>query len=205
MPRQPIGDHAMSATERSRRARERQRSGLPFISRPGTSLSRAQIGRLTRQRGRNAEAADRGVLFQRLTAEADGGTMLHELTALSEARDPYRLDTPSGRRIGKWFADRMNDFVPGRTVHLRGFHYILSANGKVIKPNGQIYINSEADWIWLSEIASTRARWLGYVPFPKIIDERNEPPEVLTIDAVQERRVLGWSQEPRLRYRDFAS
>jgi hypothetical protein len=187
MPRRPIGEHAMTSTERSRLRRERGRGTAPlFITRPGVSLSRAEIGRLVRQRGRNAEAAERGVLFQRLTAEADHYTMLAEHTVLSEARDPYRLDTKAGRRIGQWFANQMVNFVPTGTVHLRGFHYRLAADGTVKKPNEQIYLNTEADWVWLSEVAATRARWLGYVPFEQIVDERNEPPEVLTIDMVQE-------------------
>jgi hypothetical protein len=111
--------------------------------------------------------------------------MLPELTVMHDAHDPYRQDTPARRRDGQWFADQMMEFVPAGTVHVRGFHYMLVAHGGVKKPNGEIYRNTLADYVWLSEYAATRARWLGIVPFERIVDERNSPPEVLTVDMVQ--------------------
>jgi hypothetical protein len=102
---------------------------------------------------------------------------LDDLTVLSAQVDPYRLDTPSGHRDGKWVAEQF-DRLYGRTkkTHWRGLHYAIVAAGKVRKPNGSVYINTDADWQWLSETAGKAARWLGYVPFDRITDNRNAAP-----------------------------
>jgi hypothetical protein len=55
-------------------------------------------------------------------------------------------------------------------------HYAIVQEAKIEKPNGEIYRNTEADWIWLSENAGKAARWLGYIPFERIIDARNAEP-----------------------------
>ena len=56
------------------------------------------------------------------------GENLADLTVLSAAVDPYRLDTPAGHRIGQWFAEQVERFVPGDgTIHLRGLHYRISS------------------------------------------------------------------------------
>jgi len=103
---------------------------------------------------------------------------MHAVTVLHSSRDPFRLDTGANHRDGLWFAERIARLVPHGTVHLRGLHYRIVASANVRKPNGQLYRNTEADWVWLSENASKAARWLGYVPFRRIVDERNEEPEV---------------------------
>ena len=46
------------------------------------------------------------------------------------------------------------------------------------KPDGTPYTNTEADWLWLHAKAGKAARWLGYIPFEKITDERNAEPVV---------------------------
>jgi len=38
------------------------------------------------------------------------------------------------------------------------------------------YKNDEANWVFLMNSASKAARWLGYVPFNRIVDERNASP-----------------------------
>jgi len=48
--------------------------------------------------------------------------------------------------------------------------------GNVRKPNGEIYRNTDEDWEWLSTVAGKAARWLGYIPFERILDNRNAEP-----------------------------
>jgi hypothetical protein len=48
----------------------------------------------------------------------------------------------------------------------------------VTQPDGSRYINSDAVWEWLANTAMKAARWLNYVPFERIVDERNAPPEL---------------------------
>jgi hypothetical protein len=49
---------------------------------------------------------------------------------------------------------------------------------EVTKPNGLPYTNTDADWVWLQENAAKAARWLGYLPFAQIVDNRNTPPVI---------------------------
>jgi hypothetical protein len=95
-----------------------------------------------------------------------------DLTVLG--KDPYRLDTPAGHRDGQWVAAQvLRAFGPLRRFHWRGLHYAVVVAGDIVKPNGEIYRNTDDDWLWLSEHAARPARWLGYVPFDRIIDNRN--------------------------------
>jgi hypothetical protein len=111
----------------------------------------------------------------RMELQAAGGT-LKSLTVLSPQHDPFRLDTDSGHRDGQWLADQISLLRLSMPRHLRGLHYVLLGR---IKPNGLPYVNNEADWTWLSEGAAKASRWLGYLPFDSIIDQRNDEPEVI--------------------------
>ena len=44
------------------------------------------------------------------------------------------------------------------------------------KPDGTAYANTDEDWTWLSGDAGKAARWLGYLAFDQIVDQRNAPP-----------------------------
>ncbi len=105
--------------------------------------------------------------------ESDG-LRLGDLTVLTTRHDPFRVDTPAGHRDGEWLAGH-SEKLGDRHIHLRGLHYMLIGE---TKPNGETYTNTEADWIWLQSKAGKAARWLGYIPFEKITDERNSPPVV---------------------------
>jgi hypothetical protein len=102
------------------------------------------------------------------------GSGLGELTVLSAQVDPYRLDTAAGHRDGAWLAQQLYRAV-GRTrkIHWRGLHYAIVVRGNVRKPNGEIFRNTNEDWEWLSSVAGKAARWLGYIPFERITDNRN--------------------------------
>jgi hypothetical protein len=93
---------------------------------------------------------------------------LTHLTVLDSKNDPFRQDTPARHRDGQWFAELIGD----RTLHLRGCHYIALGRPK---PGGTRYVNVDADWEWLQRAAKA-ARWLGYMGFEQITDERNSTP-----------------------------
>lgn len=109
-------------------------------------------------------------------AARDNLRSMDEFTVLAEDNDPYRLDTEANHRVAAWFAEQLRNRRGDRQTHLRGFHYALVADGKVEKPNGEVYKNTQEDWKWLQEEAAKAARWLGYTPFEQIIDERNAAP-----------------------------
>lgn len=130
----------------------------------------------------------RRVLEQTAT---ERGCSRSSLTVLSAQRDPYRLDTPARHRDGKWFAQQVERFINHfDIVHLRGLHYRISASADVLKPNGRPYVNTDEDWEWLTENAAKSGRWLGYVDFSRIVDERNAPAEIYVPDAAYRRDFL---------------
>ena len=130
----------------------------------------------------------RSVLAQ---ACAETGGRLGDLTVLSPAVDPYRLDTDAGHRDGRWIAEQLERLVArGKQIHWRGLHYLLVSSTGLTKPNGQPYRNNEADWTWLSEGAGKAARWLGYIPFERITDNRNAEPVIFHEAPVAPKRII---------------
>jgi hypothetical protein len=127
-----------------------------------------------------------GLLFQqrrRLAGSLIGRRRdtMGALTALSGNNDPYRQEVR--RAEGEWFARWFNELCPERALHLRGFHYLL-VTSSIVKPNGEPYRNTDDDWEWLGG-PSVAARWLGLLPFNRIVDQRNEAP----VFAVRNRAV----------------
>ena len=119
-------------------------------------------------------------------ARDDAGRRLDDLTVLQN--DPYRIDTPAGHRDAQWVTEHL-DALYGtyRRAHLRGLHYAIVAAGNVQKPDGAIYRNTHDDWKWLGNTAVKAARWLGYIPFERIIDQRNAPPVIHRTSKVETR------------------
>jgi hypothetical protein len=110
----------------------------------------------------------------RAALEFAGGS-LKSLTVLAPQNDPFRVDTDAGHRDGAWLANTLDRLGITGQRHLRGLHYILIGQPK---PNGQPYTNTESDWRWLSESAAKCARWLLYIPFDRIVDQRNDEPVI---------------------------
>jgi hypothetical protein len=109
----------------------------------------------------------------RAKLEVEGGT-LADLTVLAAKNDPFRLDTPARHRDAEWLAVTAAELGLGaRRIHLRGLHYMVIGRPK---PDGTPYSNTDKDWEWLSENAGKAARWLGYIPFDQIVDQRNAEP-----------------------------
>jgi len=46
------------------------------------------------------------------------------------------------------------------------------------EPEGRPYANTDEDWEWLQSRAGKAARFLGYMPFDQITDQRNAEPEI---------------------------
>jgi hypothetical protein len=125
------------------------------------------------------------------SARRHAGCGLADLTVLSAQVDPYRLDTRAGHRDGAWLADQLNHAIGStRRIHWRGLHYAIVAAGNIRKPNGDIYRNDDADWTWLANVAGKAARWLGYVGFERIIDNRNADPILHRKARVEARAVV---------------
>jgi hypothetical protein len=101
------------------------------------------------------------------------GLNQRDLYVLSGTKDPFGQDSPMGHMLGRWFLVRLDLHAPGRVIHLRGVHYLLVAV-QAVKPDGERYQNTKDDYYWLNDRAAKAARWLRYIPFDRIVDERNE-------------------------------
>jgi hypothetical protein len=124
-------------------------------------------------------------------AAAKTKTSLAALTVLSTAVDPYRLDTDAGHRDGSWIAEQLNQLLaPGKKIHWRGLHYLLVSTTSLTKPNGETYKNIDEDWTWLIDTAGKAARWLGYIPFERIADNRNAEPVIFHKARVMPRAAI---------------
>jgi hypothetical protein len=144
----------------------------------GSSTPELPKTQLSTQKARAGTVNGRGVLRSVLEeASAGVGCSLGDLTVLSAQVDPYRLDTPAGHRDGRWVAQQLNSAIGReRKIHWRGLHYVLVSTTALTKPNGERYRNDDENWTWLTNIAGKAARWLGYIPFERITDNRNAEP-----------------------------
>lgn len=122
-------------------------------------------------------ATGAGPLRRVLSDAADEvGCGMTDLTVLAAQNDPFRVDTPARHRDGEWLAMTAQELGLGdRKIHLRGLHYMVLGRPK---PDGTPYTNTDEDWLWLTGNAGKAARWLGYLPFDQITDQRNAAPEV---------------------------
>jgi hypothetical protein len=107
---------------------------------------------------------------------AEHGCLLKDLTVLAPKNDPFRLDTPARHRDGQWLAETAAELGLGdRKIHLRGLHYMVL--GRTM-PDGTQYVNDNDHWQWLQADAAKAARFLGYMPFDQITDQRNAAPVI---------------------------
>lgn len=103
-----------------------------------------------------------------------GARLLDEVTVLAKDNDPFRTDVPAKWRDARWFAEQVDELFPGRRVHLRGLHYAVLGRAR---PDGPIYVSDDDSAKWLG-FAAKAARWLGTVPFERIVDHRNAAPVI---------------------------
>ena len=109
-------------------------------------------------------------------AAAARGGGLATYTVLDVKNDPFRIDTRASHRDGQWLAEQAEALgFTDRTVHLRGLHYAVLGRPK---PDGTPYENTIKNWEWLTGEAAKAARFLGYIPFDQITDQRNAEPVI---------------------------
>jgi hypothetical protein len=137
----------------------------------------ANLIREAKQQERPVPAAPSGALAEVIHRASDEhGISVTDLTVLSSGNDPYRAY--KHRAKAEWFAKVFQQLVPlGVTKHLRGFFYLLVSSPDISGPDGKPFVNDDDHW-QIVQTASKAARWLGLVPFERIIDERNAPPEI---------------------------
>jgi hypothetical protein len=169
---QTVGREIIEMVEVITREWERQRRAEIKDKAKAQRRHEAFIKEVTRE-PRPVRAQPSGTLGKKIEAAANKTALpIDALCVLSQANDPY---TAWRRRAAaEWFAALFNRFVPSGTNHLRGFFYLL-VTAAVDGVDGKRFVNK--NWSALQR-ASKAARWLELVPFERIIDERNAPPEI---------------------------
>ena len=111
-------------------------------------------------------------------AKEEHRTSLGDLTVLSPQVDPYRYDTPADRRKSEWLCEQMDlagILHNGDEIHNRGVFYAILSHADTVGLDGNKFMNTAKHWEDI-EAASKAARWLGCLPWDKIVDARNEEP-----------------------------
>jgi hypothetical protein len=144
-------------------------------------------------------------------AIAGHGGSLKAYTVLASQNDPFRIDTPARHRDGEWLATAAADLGLGdRRIHLRGLHYMVLGRPT---PGGTPYINDDDHWEWLQGDCAKAARFLDYILFDQIVDQRNaEPviriretgePEAYLQTELDARIPEAWELEPQIAVEGF--
>jgi hypothetical protein len=144
----------------------------------GEANRREQLLKEQRRPEKKEPPEPTGVLAQKICCAAgELSVSIDALAVLSPGNDPYTAWRR--RHEAEWFARLFDRFVAaGATKHLRGLFYLLvSSPDHITAPDGKPFINDYKHWKALQD-ASKAARWLGLVPFERIVDERNAPPEI---------------------------
>lgn len=153
-------------------------------------------------------------LRQALAGAAGGaGCPLKDLTVLAAKNDPFRVDTPAGHRDAEWLAVTAAALGLGdRKIHLRGLHYAVLGRPM---PDGSTYVNDDKHWQWLQGDAAKAARFLGYIPFDQIADQRNAEPVIRVRDRTATQAYLtteldvsipdAWELEPQVYVEGFTA
>ena len=161
------------------------------------TIARMRNGQWSPPAGPSMPLLGRSPLTGVIEEHMEGGYTLDELTVLAKDNDPYRQDRSEGHKLGQWLRGTLEAMgfevgEGGRTIHNRGLHYLLIEQAR---PDGSVYENDEKTWKWLTDRVSKAARWLGYVPFTQITDQRNAEPVIREVPAVAEEQIItgyGW-------------
>lgn len=130
------------------------------------------------------------------------GRLMTDLMVMSAEKDPYRMDTAAKHRVGQWFAAQVARFVdPAKSIHPRGVFYACVSAGDVKKPDGDPFENNAANEVFIGEAASY-ARWLDYVPFERLIDNKNDKPIVRLAPASDDPSAHVWGDNLEIEERE---
>jgi hypothetical protein len=66
---------------------------------------------------------------------------------------------------------------PDKSIHIRGLYYAIVSFARIKLPNGAAFVN-DFDCYEFLKGAAEPARWLGYVPWERLHDGRNDEPQI---------------------------
>ncbi len=112
------------------------------------------------------------------TAAKENGLKVTDLLALSPGCDPFYVGSPGQMAKAYWGARMYENMGSPSECHIRRVHYwVVSQKPRVIKPDGEEYLNTQRDWEFLN-LTMKYARYAGFIPAENFVDRRNPPPIV---------------------------
>lgn len=99
-----------------------------------------------------------------------------DLLVSARKNDPFYVGTPGELAQAEWFGGVWQNSGFDK-AHLRKVHYAHLSNPENKRHNGLPYENTDPDWEYLNS-ASLAARYLGVVPFAKIVDKKQPDPHI---------------------------
>ena len=103
---------------------------------------------------------------------------MDDLTVMSERRGPLQ-DGHARQAARRAMVRRAGRAIrrPDQAHPRPGVFYACVSAGDVNKPDGEPFENNAENEAFLG-VAARYARWLGYVPFDRLVDDKNDPPVV---------------------------
>lgn len=114
-----------------------------------------------------------GFGYEELKAIAqEKGVSVKNLLALAPKNDPFYMGTPGDWEKANWFREIWAGEGSPDPIYIRRLHYRVQGRKNVLRPDGQVYVNSKACWSYMKEAAKV-ARYLRTIPPDILIDKRS--------------------------------
>jgi hypothetical protein len=105
------------------------------------------------------------------------GKKAKEMLVLTQVNDPFYIGSKSHYAAAEWARKLYVIMNRPKKVHIRRLHYFALTQPQHIKPSGQVYQNTSADWKFLCD-ACKFARYLQILPYDIFIDRWSIPKTV---------------------------
>ncbi len=102
------------------------------------------------------------------------GKKAADMLVLTQVNDPFYIGSKTQYAAAEWARKLYVIMNKPKKVHIRRLHYFALTQPQHIKPNGQVYQNTSADWKFLCD-ACKFARYLQILPYDIFVDRWSIP------------------------------
>ena len=102
------------------------------------------------------------------------GLTTGDLLVMGRQNDPFGMGQKAQIAAAEWFVEVLARLGSPETVYIRRVHYACASWGDMLRPCGRLYGNTQKDAAYMVN-AGKAARYLGYIPFDAVIDQKNAP------------------------------
>ena len=106
----------------------------------------------------------------------DTGSTIPKLLAQARSNDPFCVGSAGQVEWAKWFMG-VYERIGEEVIYTRRAHYACASWADTLKPDGTLYRNTATCGSQMAA-ASKYARYLGYIPFANVHDQKNPRPDI---------------------------